>query len=516
MLTPDVTELSRLSPHRPMRPPVYEPSTPTTILPGLTVGECRRARVRSARSWPMLEGRDRRCGRRVITPMSDLGQRGATVLTIAAALLALAAAPAQTKTPNPARVVLTGASEQRIAVCGAVRRARVAGVGSTVAARIPGRRRVLSVERCRNGRWVERARRLEGAVPTASDGDFRIRPAGRRGRAAYLRVGVGEIVDAPVTFRVRNENESLVSCATDGCEYDIHGSLVGPRAALSRPQAAATLYLHGLSYGEWSWRLQAVPGYDYAVELARLGHVSVAIDRLGYLASAGPDGNDICLGSQADIAHQIVHALRQGEYVMAGAAPTSFARVTLADHSIGGLVAELAAYSFGEIDGLVVMGYDDSWASLTALTTALGASGRCSGGGEERAGAGTQPHYAYYGETDADFQAAHTSPDMDPAVVAAVTKMRTRDPCGDLTSIVPALTANELSLSGIHVPVLLVLGSKDALFPPPGGRLQAGRYLGAASVKYVEIPGAPHGLTYSRQAPQVRAAVSKWLIEHGL
>ena len=33
---------------------------------------------------------------------------------------------------------------------------------------------------------------------------------------------------------------------------------------------------------------------------------------------------------------------------------------------------------------------------------------------------------------------------------------------------------------------------------------------------HVEIPGAPHGLTYSRQAPQVRAAVSKWLIEHGL
>src|SRR5437867_6172969 len=113
MLTPDVTGLSRLSPHRPMRPPV-----------------------------------------------SDLGQRAATVLTIAAALLALAAAPAQTKTPNPARVVLTGASEQRIAVCGAVRRARVAGVGSTVAARITGRRRVLDGERCRNGRWVERTRRL--------------------------------------------------------------------------------------------------------------------------------------------------------------------------------------------------------------------------------------------------------------------------------------------------------------------------------------------------------------------
>ena len=109
------------------------------------------------------------------------------------------------------------------------------------------------------------------------------------------------------------------------------------------------------------------------------------------------------------------------------------------------------------------VGPESAAVPLHGIREALGASGRCSGGGEERAGAGTQPHYAYYGETDADFRAAHTSPDMDPAVVAAVTKMRTRDPCGDLTSIVPALTANELSLSGIHVPVLLVLGSRQGV-----------------------------------------------------
>ena len=87
------------------------------------------------------------------------------------------------------------------------------------------------------------------------------------------------------------------------------------------------------------------------------------------------------------------------------------------------------------------VGPESAAVPLRGIREALGASGRCLGGGEERAGAGTQPHYAYYGETDADFQAAHTSPDMDPAVVAVVTKMRTRDPCGDLTSIVPALTA---------------------------------------------------------------------------
>jgi len=250
--------------------------------------------------------------------------------------------------------------------------------------------------------------------------------------------------------------------------------------------------------------------------MARAGHVTVAIDRLGYNSSAGPDGNDSCLGGQADIAHQIVGQLRGGDYDIGAGTPTSFKRVVLMGHSIGGLTAELEAYSFGGIDGLIVASYSDSGGSPLELTTFLNEGGKCAGGGEQRAGPGTQPHYASFGETDADFRAIHLAPDMDPAVSAAATKMRTRDPCGDITSAAQSIVGNELLLNGIQVPVLLILGSKDALFPPPAGQLQGGRYLGSDNATYVEIAGAPHAIMLCHQAPQFRAAVGKWLVDHSL
>jgi hypothetical protein len=82
-----------------------------------------------------------------------------------------------------------------------------------------------------------------------------------------------------------------------------------------------TLYLHVLGLGEFFWRFQDVPGYDYAAALARAGQSSVVIDRLGYDSSDKPPGKDICLGSQADIAHQMVTALRGATTSSAAASP---------------------------------------------------------------------------------------------------------------------------------------------------------------------------------------------------
>lgn len=70
------------------------------------------------------------------------------------------------------------------------------------------------------------------------------------------------------------------------------------------------------------------------------------------------------------------------------------------------------------------------------------------------------------------------------------------------------------SFAGI-APVLLILGSRDALFPPPGGQFRAPRYTSSGEVTYVEVAGAPHAIMLSRQAPQFRAAVAKWLSDHG-
>jgi hypothetical protein len=59
--------------------------------------------------------------------------------------------------------------------------------------------------------------------------------------------------------------------------------------------------------------------------------------------------------------------------------------------------------------------------------------------------------------------------DADPAVVAAANALRNPDPCGDDDSVVDATALDHLMLPTVTVPVLLLYGSNDALFPPPAG-----------------------------------------------
>ena len=246
------------------------------------------------------------------------------------------------------------------------------------------------------------------------------------------------------SFRSRSRssiaNESDSPGPSDGQRYKVKGHIVGPRDQLAKGSPrrvnAATLYLHGLSYGEFFWRFQADPDYDFAAKLARRGLVSVVIDRLGYGASGKPEGTEDSYGAQADVAHQIVQALRTGDYRLRGSGmgeaddPPRFERIVLAGHSASVFVAQIAAYSFGDIDGLIVMSLGDAGASPLAVTTFAETATVCQQGGEQSDGDRGPEGYAYFGQTDEQFQAAHF---FDPkrSVLRAATKLRTRDPCGE-------------------------------------------------------------------------------------
>src|SRR5688572_29160147 len=139
-------------------------------------------------------------------------------------------------------------------------------------------------------------------------GSTALHPGGTKAEAAE------GVVELPVAFAVKNTNTTEVPCQSDGTDYTVKGHLVAPAAALDSPKAA-TLYLHAVTFGEYYWRFKGVPGYDYASNMAERGHVSVAIDRIGYGESGRPDGNSgTCFGSEADVAHQIVQSLRNGSY----------------------------------------------------------------------------------------------------------------------------------------------------------------------------------------------------------
>jgi pimeloyl-ACP methyl ester carboxylesterase len=331
------------------------------------------------------------------------------------------------------------------------------------------------------------------------------------GLLAPAGAGATTVVTRPVVFTVHNINRSPVPCRTDGATYRVHGLLVGPAGSLDKSGGAITLYLHGLGFGAFFWHFTAVPGYDFVSEMADRGHVSAIIDRLGYGASDHPPGTSSCIGGQADIAHQIVHALRSGSYAATDGPAIRFARVALVGHSIGGAIAQVEAYSFHDVSVLGLLSWADQGQSLLAVTTFAAAGGECLRGGERSDGA---PGYAPFGATAADFDAVMFH-DADPRVVAAVNQSRNPDPCGDDQSVLPTIVLDALLPATIRVPVLLLYGADDALFPPPAGSLQRLHFLGSPNVRMVLVPDTGHAVTLERSAPLIVGAVSQWLTARG-
>jgi len=325
---------------------------------------------------------------------------------------------------------------------------------------------------------------------------------------------IGTAIDqVPVSFTVRNVNRSKLACATDGRSYTVRGHLVGPRDGIGRA-SSVTMYMHGLDLGEWFWTLD-VRGASFAERQARAGHVSLVIDRLGYDSSNKPYGFKSCLGGQADIAHQIVDQLRSGSYTDrdSGSRMPSFTKVVLAGHSVGGLLAELTAYSFNDVDAIIVASYSDQVISAAAMRAAAANAATCRAGGQSTEGS-APGGYAFFAPTVPAFRNAFFV-NADRETIDVSTELRNRNPCGDTASFAPAARTNVRFADRIHVPVLVIIGQQDALFPPPAGPRQAQLFTGSNDVTLKTIAATSHGVTLERTAPEFAQKISTWLDAHG-
>ena len=328
-------------------------------------------------------------------------------------------------------------------------------------------------------------------------------------------VNGSQTVQREVSFEVQNVNRSKIPCEADGQTYTVRGSITGPREALEDPQAV-TLFLHGLSYGEFFGNFDEQPGYNFAEKQAAAGHVTVTVDRLGYDSSDKPDGTGICFGSRADVAHQIVTQLRSGDYQADDAAGgPAFEKVVLAGHSVGGIIAQAEAYSFGDIDGLMVLSYSDTDVSPAAMMALQTAVAECEAGGGPVEGDSGPGGYVYFGAATPEmFIMAHFFTDnADPTVVQTTASMRNRDPCGDITSYMAAVDTNLANIDQIDVPVLVATGGEDAIYPVPADK-QASLLTGSDDVTAVTIPATGHAVTLHRTADEFQAEVSQWLVDH--
>ena len=331
---------------------------------------------------------------------------------------------------------------------------------------------------------------------------------------AALPAGVQAASGSPVrevstSFSVRNVNGSELACATDGRRYAIRGHLVGTRAALKNPRAV-TLYLHGLGFGEFFWRYRSAKGYDFASGMAKRGHVSVVIDRLGYGSSGKPTGMASCLGGQATIAHQIIGQLRSGRYH--GSVTPRFRRVGLVGHSAGGSIAQIETYSFGDAHALGVLSYADQGISALQKNAGAVSSQICAAGGQP---VGRANGYALLGQNAQEARTGFFS--TTPAnVFAKLAPILTRNPCGDLASYLAAMPVSLSKVKEIRKPVFLLQADRDALFPPPAVRNQARLYTHAKRVTYRSLPASAHAVTFERGKIQLQRDLSAWLSRNDL
>ncbi len=310
-----------------------------------------------------------------------------------------------------------------------------------------------------------------------------------------------DIVEVPISFAVKNTNRTTVPCASDGKDYTVRGVVIGPRETVAGGRAA-TLYLHAVTWTSEYFHLD-IPGHNYARSLAALGHVSIAVDRLGYGKSDKPAGLATCFGSEADVAGQMVDALKSGDYEVAGRTAAPFEKVFLGGSSVGGMIANITAFSFHNIDGLINQGFGDFAASPYAAEEVFQATASCFQGGDS----GALKDYVHFAKDSLDtfyFQTA--SAEVRKRVPAPAP-----DPCGQIESVTAGIGNDVLRLGEIDVPVLLVFGTRDAVFPPPAILQQELRYFGSPEVTRAGIPGASHFPILEEHVDLMLGASAQWL-----
>lgn len=325
----------------------------------------------------------------------------------------------------------------------------------------------------------------------------------------------GGVVERPVVFEVTNSNSSGVPCTADGNRYQVHGTLVGPESELSSPKATSvTVYLHGFNVAGWMWAFKDVPGYDYAAAMARRGHISLVLDRLGYLPSSQPGGMQTCFGSEADMLHQIIQHLRSGSYAIQGATPKPFQRVVTAGQDVGGLIIEVEAYSYQDIDGLALLGWADQGFTTDAFPRwSAEVVSLCAQGGQPAQQDGPGGYFRFI-QSDAELK-AKAFPYADPSVADAIFRDIQLNPCGDFQSITTAVDIDLARLHEIAVPVLNLYPDHDLVITPQGYQLQGLNFAPNHNVTTTGIQGGHFPMLETSPSQVFQTDVSAWLEKEG-
>ncbi len=300
---------------------------------------------------------------------------------------------------------------------------------------------------------------------------------------------VPDVVTSEVSFSVVNPLEP-------GETLSVSGSLV--RAAGEPCGDSVMLLTHGLSYGRWAWDFPVeTDTYSTARTLARAGYPAVTIDKLGYGNPDDHDGHRLTVQSYAAITDQIVRALRTGAYT--GDDQTAFEKVGLMGHSAGTEISELAAGLYGSADVLVATGYTHFPSQQIVEDFVTSEIPRA-----------LQDDYIYFGETE-EHRMGHMyhAAGADEHIMDADLELANLTPSGEILSI--SNQPSRWAIGLIDVPVLLVLGEHDTIFPVENGPDELVLFASSPDRSLQVVEDAGHTWMLHRAGPPANEAVVDWL-----
>jgi pimeloyl-ACP methyl ester carboxylesterase len=267
-----------------------------------------------------------------------------------------------------------------------------------------------------------------------------------------------------------------------------------------------TVYVPGATGGQWQW---GIPGRDNPALMAGDGHASVVLDRLGHGTSGRPPGNDMCAGSEADVLHQIVGALRSGDY----SAGVAFSRVAAAGHSLGSAVVQVEAESYHDVDAIVLTGWGSTAVAAASpeFIARIGSRVVVSCASDEDGWIDQWPSPAA--------EAGDLFHDPDAEVLDAVEDAVEPESCGSLESIGAIFIAggDAAQMATIDAEVLVINGEHDMAFDPAVTHVQQYRYPSSPDADAVVVPDAGHTFMIERPetAAVFRTVVGTWLAYRG-
>jgi pimeloyl-ACP methyl ester carboxylesterase len=295
--------------------------------------------------------------------------------------------------------------------------------------------------------------------------------------------------------------------AGDATVYNVFGVLCSRGSIHDKTIQIA---LHGATYSHlyWDWPLQP-DLYSYVRYATAAGYAVLDLDRIGIGRSDHPAPDAVTIDSNAYVVHQIVQALRSGDLVVPSFGRIRAERVALVGHSLGSVISIDEAGTYGDVDGVVLTGASHTVTPVLGdtLSTLYPAN-------LDPRFAGRNLPDGYLTSQPGLRNVFYHAPFFDPRVLALDEQTKETVTTAELNTAVPALGLS----TGIHVPVLVVVGDDDAAFCAPptcsaSGSLanEPGFYPPDACTETAAIPGTGHDLNLHYTAPLTFVTIQSWM-----